>query len=180
MSERGAWTSRSSSYLRPRDPGEPDAWTEEAERQLTPTSHGLPEASEVPAPTAVAKGLGLRPGEPVVRRRRVMAIENQPVEIVDSYYPVDLARGTPLALPRKIRGGAVTALTELGHRPASAHEDVSARPASTEEQELLATTADEWVLVLVRLVIDSGSRPVEFSIMTMKASDRHLAYEVSL
>jgi DNA-binding GntR family transcriptional regulator len=109
-----------------------------------------------------------------------MVIENQPVEIVDSYYPADLARDTPLALPRKIRGGAVTALTDLGHRPALAHEDVSARPASAEEQELFATTADEWVLILMRLVTDSRRRPVEFSITTMKASDRHLAYEVSL
>jgi DNA-binding GntR family transcriptional regulator len=147
---------------------------------LTPTSHGLPEVSEVPSSAAIARALGLQPGDAVIRRRRVMAIEDQPVEIVDSYYPVDLARDTPLALPRKIRGGAVTALTDLGHRPASAREDISARPASAEEQELLATAADEWVLILVRLVIDSGNRPVEFSIMTMKARDRHLAYEVSL
>lgn len=179
MSAPGEWESVSSPYLRPRRAGELDAWAEEtAERKVSGAQH-LREVAEVLPPAIVAEGLGLGPEELVVVRRRVMLVDGQPVELTDSYYPTHIARGTALAEPRKIRGGAVTLLAALGHQAAHVQEDVSARPATPADRELLALADGEWVLILARLVRSSGGVPVEMGIMTMTAMDRHLRYQVA-
>jgi DNA-binding GntR family transcriptional regulator len=122
--------------------------------------------------------LGVPSGELVVLRRRLMLLDEQPVEITDSYYPHWLAAGTALAEPRKIRGGAVTLLAELGHSPQRVREDVEARTASAEERDLLALGGESPVLVLYRLVL--SDRPVELSVMTMVAANRRLRYELTV
>jgi DNA-binding GntR family transcriptional regulator len=179
VSTPGEWESVSSPYLRPRRAGEVDAWAEETAERKVSGAQQLREVAEVPPPDPVAEGLGLGPDEPVIVRRRVMLVDDRPVELTDSYYPLAIARGTALAEPRKIRGGAITLLADLGYRVQRVQEDVSARPATAEESQLLELADGEWVLVLIRLVRSADGRPVEMSIMTMTATDRHLRYQVT-
>lgn len=179
VSAPGEWESVSSPYLRPRREGEADAWAEETAEHKVSGTQQLREVAEVSPPASVADGLGLGSDEVVVVRRRVMLVDDRPVELTDSYYPIQIARGTALAESRKIRGGAVTLLAELGYRLERVQEDVSARPATSDEQRLLALADGEWVLVLVRLARSLEGRPVEMSIMTMTAADRHLRYQVT-
>ncbi|MEV4316773.1 hypothetical protein [Actinocrispum sp. NPDC049592] len=63
-----------------------------------------------------------------------MLFNEQPVELTDSYYPVAIARGTWLAESRKIPGGAVAYLTDLGHPARRVREDISARLATPQER----------------------------------------------
>jgi DNA-binding GntR family transcriptional regulator len=171
------WISVSTPYLTPRSEGTPDPWIAETAAHGQTGSQRLLSAGEALPPAAVAEALGVPGGEPVVLRRRLMLLDEQPVEITNSYYPRWLAAETALAEPRKIRGGAVTLLAELGHTPQRVREDVEARTATPEERELLSLGSDAPVLVLYRLVL--SDRPVEFSVMTMVAANRRLRYELT-
>lgn len=180
MTSSSEWVSVSTPYLRPRSPGEPDAWTEETVQQGRTGRQLLREVREVLPPSRVAEAIKSPAGEMVVVRRRIMLLDEHPVELTDSYYPGSIARGTPLAEPKKIPGGAITLLAELGYRPRHVHEDVSAQRPSAEERQLLTLGHDEWVLVLSRLVIADGSLPIEMSVMIMVAQGRHLRYQLTV
>ncbi|MEN3308816.1 MAG: GntR family transcriptional regulator [Micromonosporaceae bacterium] len=178
MTELGEWVSVSTPYVTPRSAGDREAWADEASQQGHTGTQRLVEVAELVPPPAVAEALHVASGEPVVVRRRVMLLDGEPVELTDSYYPASIARGTRLAEPRKIPGGAVTLLAELGYRPRRVSEDISARLATAEERESLALGADEWVLHLVRVATAENGQPVEASVITMIAKDRHLRYQL--
>nr|WP_202886621.1 UTRA domain-containing protein [Kribbella sandramycini] len=165
--------------MRPRAAGEPDAWSEELAAREVAGSQQLREVAEVAPPVEVAEGLGISLGESVVVRRRVMLIDDQAVELTDSYYPSKIASGTGLATAKKIRGGAVTLLAELGYEAGSVQEEISARPPTTDESAALDLADGEWVLILSRLIRTTAGEPLEMSIMTMTANGRRLRYQVS-
>lgn len=171
------WSDNSAPYVQPRH-GQTDAWTTEAARQGRRGTQQIREVDEVPAPDVVATALRLQPGELVVVRRRLVLLDEQPYELADSYYPVTIARGTALAEPHKVPGGAVTLLAELGYQPHRLEEDVYARPATTDERGLLRLDDNEWVLTLTRLSRTRDAIPVEVTVMTMVARDRHLQYDL--
>ncbi|MER7395397.1 UTRA domain-containing protein [Streptomyces sp. NPDC000151] len=137
-------------------------------------------AGEVPAPAEVAELLGVAVGEPVVVRRRVMLLDDQPCELTDTYYPAEIARGTGLAGTAKIRGGAVRLLADLGHVGARVREDVLARMPDRAEREALQLPPDEPVLQLVRLTVDSTDRPIQADVMVMRARSARLRYEIGI
>ncbi|WP_412541206.1 UTRA domain-containing protein [Longispora sp. K20-0274] len=180
MVESPRWSNPSLPYLLPRSGGRPDAWAEELATAGLVGSQRLAEVAEIEAPTDVAAALDLDPGGRVVVRRRVMYVGERPVELTDSYYPAGLARGTRLAEARKIPGGAVTLLGELGYRPVEAREDITARMPTADERTMLSLDADEPVLVLCRRVLTGGGVPVELSVMVMPAHGRHLSYETTI
>ena len=176
MAGDSAWTSVSMPYVS----GQPgDAWGSEAAQHGGVGKQRLVEVAEVPAPTSVAEVLGLQAGQPVVVRRRVMLFDDQPVELVASFYPSTIARGTRLAEVRKIRGGAVALLAELGHRPRRVREDVTARLATADERAELHLADSSCVLQLSRVLFDQDDVPVEASVMTMIADGRRLRYELT-
>jgi len=179
MADR-SWASVSTPYVRPRMPGQPDAWAEESGEHGHSGTHTLREVREAPVPPEVALALGIAADQAAVVRRRTVLLDDHPVELADSYYPVEIARGTPLAEHRKIRGGAVTLLTELGFQPRRAEEDVSARPATEDERRLLHLDERSWVMVLVRRLLADEGRPIEVSVITMAVPGRHLRYDLDL
>lgn len=176
MTSAGPWTSVSLPYVS----GHPgDAWGAEAAQHGGTGSQKLLSVEELVASATVADVLGLEPGEPVVVRRRVMLFNDHPVELVDSFYPAVIARGTRLADIRKIPGGAVALLASLGHQPSHIREDVSARLATPHERTALHLDDPSCVLLLSRVLTTDTSRAVEASLMTMVAGDRRLRYELT-
>lgn len=171
-----AWTSVSMPYISGR-PG--DAWSAEAAQHGGKGTQRLVNVGHVPASGPVAEALGVGAGDPVVVRRRVMLFDEQPVELVESYYPLAIARGTGLAERRKIRGGAVALLAELGHQPRHVREDVVARLATSDERAELALEDPACVLQLSRVLFDQDDAAVEASVMTMVAEGRRLRYELT-
>ncbi|MEU1731360.1 UTRA domain-containing protein [Streptosporangium sp. NPDC020145] len=169
----------SAPYVQPRAGG-PDAWAQEAAQHGQTGTQLLREVTELEPSADVAAMLNLQPGETAIVRRRTMLLNSQPVELTDSYYPASIARGTRLAEPQKVLGGAVALLAGLGYTPRHAGEDISARPPNDEERQLLQLPSDEWVLVLSRVLRTDAGLPVEASTMTMLARGRHLHYALSL
>ncbi|NYE41254.1 DNA-binding GntR family transcriptional regulator [Streptomyces fulvorobeus] len=137
-------------------------------------------AGEVIAPDRVADLLGVERGRHVVERRRIMYLDGDPCELTDTYYPLEIARGTGLAGTDKIRGGAVRLLADLGYAGVRAQEDVVARMPSEGERLSLSLEAGEPVLELTRLTLSGDDRPIQMDVMVMSPRGQKLRYEIRI
>jgi GntR family transcriptional regulator len=174
----GTWTSNSALYITPMEGSQGDAWAREASASGHRGSQRLTAVETVAAPALVASALGLPEGAAVVVRRRLVLLDDQPVELADAYYPEAVAVGTGLADTAKIRGGAVTLLGELGYVAAIVDEEVGARPPTPDERVTLELADHEPVLVLVRRSATADGEPFECAVMTMAARNRRLHYQM--
>jgi DNA-binding GntR family transcriptional regulator len=172
------WIVDSLPYLSPRQDGRADAWSEEAARAGSVGTQRIREVVTDVPPADVATALRLRSGASAVVRRRMMLLDDQPVELTDSWYPDEIAAGTALADPRKIKGGAVTLLSSLGYVVHEAREDIVFRGATVSEAGELGLQAGTPVIVLARTCLTAGGVPFEVSVMVMVAEGRHLRYRL--
>jgi len=159
-------------YARPAEPGQPYTWITAAADHGQRGASRLLGVGEVPAPAQVAWALGVEPGAPVVRRTQILSLDDAPVELVHSYYPVDLARGTPLAERRRIRGGSPAVLADMGLEPVSFEDVLSTRPPTPEEFVALELPVEVPILRTFRVSIAASGRPVE-ALILIKAGHRH-------
>ncbi|MBB0244019.1 UTRA domain-containing protein [Streptomyces alkaliphilus] len=165
------WETDSTVYLTPR-PGGSDARAEEAAARGGRGTQRLVEVRRIRAPETVAGPLGLAPDAEVGVRRRVMYLDDRPVELTASHYPVDIAAGTALAEPRRIPGGAVTLLADLGFRPHEVEETVAVDLPEPAVREALALGEGEPVMLLTRVSRAADGRPFEVGVMTMVRGGR--------
>jgi len=168
----GQWVGESTPYLTPNG----DTWGREAAAQGGRGTQRITFVGEVQPDAGVAELLGLEPTDTTVMRRRLILLNEKPVEIADSYWPAAISAGTALASEGKIPGGAVKALADLGYVPAAVTEEVSTRPARDEECSLLALDASQWVLVLTRTITDASNRVYEVSRMVTPGRAKRLRY----
>lgn len=108
-----------------------------------------------------------------------MYLDDQPVELTDSYYPAAIALGTRLADTRKIPGGAVTLLAQLGHAIREVVEKVTVDIPPPDARQALTLPEGEPVLVLTRTSYTASRRPIEVSAMTMPRGS-HLIYRTQV
>ncbi|MEW2066151.1 UTRA domain-containing protein [Streptomyces sp. NPDC007346] len=174
----GEMISASARYLAQSAPG--DAWGAEAAAAGRRGTQKVVRAGEAASPDRVADLLGVERGGRVVERRRIMYLDGVPCELTDTYYPVEIARGTGLAGTAKVRGGAVRLLAELGHVGVRALEDVVARMPSESERATLSLKDGEPVLELTRLTLDAADRPIQADVMVMPPRGQRLRYEIRI
>ncbi|WP_059045698.1 GntR family transcriptional regulator [Streptomyces acidiscabies] len=172
------WVSSSVPYVAPRENGQGDAWQEEAAARGGVGSQRVVRAGKVPAPPGVAALLMVDEGATVVVRQRVIYLDDHPVELTDTYYPTEVAHGTRLEETRKIRGGAVTLLAELGYSAHRVREDVSARMPTDAERQVLDLSDVEPVLCMTRLTTDSDGRRFQVDESVYPATGQRLRYEL--
>jgi GntR family transcriptional regulator len=163
-------------YVRPRKQGQVDAWTEEARHR---GGQRLAEVAEVEPPLEVAAALSLDAGEKAAVRRRVILLDGDAIELADSYYPLEIARGTALLETKKIKGGAPTLLAQLGYTPRHVTEDLEFREPTAAEQAALSLPDGSNVLTLLRITKPEDGSPYEVQLMVMKAP-RRLHYEIEV
>ncbi len=171
-------TSRSTPYIAGSPPEHGDAWAQEASAAGGKGTQQILGAGTTEAPADVAPMLGVDVGAPVIARRRLVLLDDQPVELADAYYPADVAEGTPLATQGKIPGGSAGWLAEHGHSASKVHEEVAARLPNDHEQETLGLGPHDPVLILRRTSYDKNGRAFEAAVMTMRADRRVLAYDL--
>ena len=99
-----------SNYRRHRAAGLPGFNAQALEQGQRPRQ-SIREISRVAAPPEIAKRLQIAEDVPVIVRRRIFMLEEQPAALTDSYYPADMAGGTAIEEPGRIKGG-VHALIE--------------------------------------------------------------------
>ncbi|WP_030292025.1 GntR family transcriptional regulator [Streptomyces katrae] len=151
-------------------------WLAEAAKHGTTSRSTLLEVGEVTPPADVAAALGLQAEEPALLRRQLLRIDDEPAELVSSYYPLHIARGTALSEARKIKGGTPTLLTELGHPPRTSIDRVSARVPTQDQCHGLRLPTDLPVLRTLRTVFSDGDRPVEATVMVKAGHLYELRY----
>ena len=140
-----------------------DAWSAEAAAVGRRGTQRLLAVRTVAPVDEVRAALGLDDAELVVCRSRLMLLDDEPVEIADSFYPASFARGSRLAETGKIRGGAVAVLAELGRAAAEVVESVTARLPDPYEMDVLSVSAAEPLLVLSRVSFDAAGDAVEYA-----------------
>ncbi len=170
------WIVNSLPYLSPRLEGQPDAWSDEAAQAGRIGTQQIREVATAVPPADVAAVLALPAGALAVVRRRTMLLDGEPVEMTDSWYPAEIAAGTALAEPGRIKGGAVTLLGSLGYTVHEAREDIVFRAAAADEAADLGVHVGTPVIVLSRTCLTAAGVPFEASIMVMVAEGRRLRY----
>ncbi|MCJ0868326.1 GntR family transcriptional regulator [Streptomyces sp. AP-93] len=170
-------TVRPAGSLTPAVDGAAFPWLAEASETAGTAHSTLLVVEEVPVVGDVAAALSLLEGSPAVCRRQLITIQGEPAELVSSYYPPDLARGTALAEPRRIRGGTPTLLRELGFPPHRSVDRLSARVATQEQYTALRLPGDLPVLRTLRTVYSAEGQPIEVTVMVKAGHLYELQYE---
>ncbi|MEU6758431.1 GntR family transcriptional regulator [Streptomyces sp. NPDC046685] len=175
--EKRQRTVRPTASLTPAAEGSAYPWLSKVSEEQSSARSTLLAVEEVGAFGDIAAALGRPEGSPVVCRRQLISIDDEPAELVHSYYPPEIARGTVLEVPRRIRGGTPTLLAELGFRPRRSVDRVSARVATQEQYTALRLPGDLPVLRTLRTVYDEDDRPVEATVMVKAGHLYELQYE---
>jgi DNA-binding GntR family transcriptional regulator len=158
------WITSSEPYLAPGDPAAADPWREEAAREGRVGAHKVILVARRVPDERVARLLHLAKDAPAVLRRRLVTLDEVPVEISDSWYPPHVADGTALAEDRPIKGGAARALAERGFIAERHIEEVAVVDVPAELGELLPRSP---VLELTRTSYAAGDVPFEVGVMLM-------------
>ncbi|GGK19023.1 GntR family transcriptional regulator [Streptomyces camponoticapitis] len=156
---------------------DPYPWLAETAKRGGEARSTLLAVREVTPPADVAAALRLPAEGTAVLRQQVLTLDGDPVELVHAYYPPDIARGTPLAEHRRIKGGTPTLLTALGHPPRLGVDHVSARIPTQEQYETLQLPGSLPVLRTLRVVYGDDERPVEVTVMAKAGHLYELRYE---
>lgn len=131
-------------------------------------------------PQDVAGALGLTPEGTAVTRQLLAVRGGEPFALSWSYYPADIALGTPLASDTKIpigtQGGALGVLTGLGFPQRYFVDRVSARMPTSEELERLELPEDVPVLRQFRVVYSDHGRAVKVTVLIKGAHVHELQY----
>ncbi len=120
----------------------------------------------------VARWLSVAVGAPVATRRRVLLMDDQPVQVAASWVPWDIAEGTPLEDSECEPEGSYPHLEAAGHQIVMLEEELSARMPTPDERSLLVLPPGTPVLRMVRTALDADGRVVEVA-DTVNAGDRY-------
>lgn len=175
---RRAIIGRSASYVTADQDGRRATWKQQLAELGMVGGQMLGRVGEVAAPDDVAALLGVEAGESVMCRPRVMLADDEPVQLADSYYPLELASGSPLALQGPIRGGVYRVLAEAGLEPGECEEDLTFPQPTPEEQERLKIGPDVCIVRMVRALWTTAGRPVAVEVMVLRADRHRLTYRL--
>ncbi|WP_406227407.1 GntR family transcriptional regulator [Streptomyces anthocyanicus] len=167
-------------YIAPSEPGQPYRWLTEATGRQQRGKYRMLAVREVVPPSEVARALRLADGETAMLRSRIGFLDDQPAELVHSYYPIELARDTRLGDRRLIPGGSPALLEEMGYPTRSQDDAVAARPATTEEYEALEIPRDVPVIEVFRIVYSDDEKPIEVTLLTKPAHRFKMGYRIEL
>lgn len=164
----------------PSSPGAPYVWISEAKKLGKTGTNQILAVAEVEPPIQAREALGLQAGQTAAMRQRLLLLDEEPAELVWSYYPMDLAAGTALLEHKRIKGGSPTLLADLGYPPREMVDRVTVRPPTEEEFVLLELPAEVPVLRAFRVVYSNDGKPIEATVMVKAGHLHELLYRVPL
>ncbi|SOD84959.1 GntR family transcriptional regulator [Streptomyces sp. Ag109_G2-15] len=170
-------TVRPAASLAPAAAGEAYPWLAEAEKHGAEAHITLLDVTETRPPADVRTALGLPEDSAVLLRSQILLVDDEPAELVKSYYLLDIARGTPLMERRRIKGGTPALLASLGHPARQSVDRVSARVPTQEQFQALRLPSSLPVLCTLRVVYTDHGRPIEVTAMVKAGHLYELQYE---
>ncbi|MGW6578902.1 GntR family transcriptional regulator [Streptomyces globisporus] len=163
-------------YSQPAEDGQAYRWLSEAERNGRRPSIRLLEVAETTPPADVRAAMGLESKGKAVLRKQLLSLHGEPCELVHSYYPLELAAGTPLESKAKIKGGSPKLLADLGYPPVDTVDEVTAEEATNEEYEVLQLPRQVAILRTLRVVYSTDDRIIEVTTMAKAGNLYSLRY----
>lgn len=141
-----------------------DAWAADVKAQGHEPRQEVDVSIVVPPPRVAAE-LKTPDGELVVVRRRRRFVDGALVQLADSYYPLEVANGTPIMTPGDvvIPGGLMAA---AGHRQRRYVDDIISRMATRAEQVLMGLGAVTPMIEHLRVGYNVANQPVRVIITT--------------
>ena len=156
-------------YKQPAESGGAYRWLSEAEKQGSQAASELLSVGEVELPADVAGVLGLTKKDMAVLRSQILSINGEPAELVNSYYPVAIARGTQITEKKRIKGGTPRLLADMGYPPVRCVDKVTAILPTPEQVKALRMPGKLPALRTFRVVYSTDDRIIEVTEM-VKAS----------
>jgi DNA-binding GntR family transcriptional regulator len=143
------------------------------ERPETALSGKLIQAGVKLAPAYVTNLLGLEPGAKAFLRQRLLADDDEPIELASLWLPLEVAKGTDLA-SADLLGESIRQHLQARKKVRLDHavERISARKPTGEESGLLQVDADAPVLNVIVTAYDASSKPVHVTDIVLPG-DRH-------
>ncbi|KIQ63762.1 GntR family transcriptional regulator [Kitasatospora griseola] len=137
--------------------------------------------ARVEPPAAVARRLGIEPGELTVHTRYEFMLEHKPVQLAESWEPMAITDGTPILLPDlgPLSGrGVVERMASIGVRVVRAEERPRPGRATPEQANLLGIGAGDPVMLVERTYLDDSGRPVETADLVIPDSRWEIIYDL--
>lgn len=159
-----------------RHTAEYDAWNADVRAQGHEPRQEIVVNIDTPSPK-VAQRLQVDEDEPVVVRRRTRFVDNIPFQLADSYFPMEIAQGTPLMKPGDVSApGGI--LTSIGHPQKRLLDEIQIRMPTKEESARLGLPPGTPVAEHIRTGYREDGKPVRVMI-SIVPGDRHtLVYEL--
>jgi GntR family transcriptional regulator len=130
-----------------------------------------------PASPTVAEKLEITAGDLVVVRRRNSAIGDVPWMMMASYFPLDIAEGTPLEQAGEIAVGSIKLLADLGFPQAGFVDEIGARMPNAREFAFFGLSTGTPVVVVNRTAY-TRDRPIRMTRYIYRADRVRLTHEV--
>ena len=130
-----------------------------------------------PASPSVAEKLEIKAGELVVVRRRHGSIGGVPWMMMASYFPLDIASGTPLEQAGDIAMGSIKLLGELGYAQMGFVDEIGARMPNAREFAFFGLSTGTPVIVVNRTAY-AQDRPIRLTRYTYRGDRVRLTHEV--
>lgn len=157
---------------------EREPWVQQILTEGRSPRQSIEVAIVTPSPVVVER-LSLADGERAAVRRRVRFINDEPVNISDSYYPFTIAEGTEILSPDDIPEGVSRVLADHGYIQSAAVDEFEIRTATPEEQTRLSISPGQPVAEHRCTTFTADKTPVRCTINILPG-DRHLiVYERS-
>ncbi|MEV4212638.1 GntR family transcriptional regulator [Micromonospora sp. NPDC049662] len=153
-----------------------DAWAEDVTAQGRKATQEIEIGIVIP-PAVVAQYLAVQPKDSVVVRKRLRYVDGIPFQTADSYYPRDVAEGTPIMQPGDVTvpGGL---MANAGHRQVRFLDRITIRMPTHAESTRLSLPSSTPIAEHLRVGYNKDDRPVRV-IITILPGDRHvIEYEV--
>lgn len=130
-----------------------------------------------PASASVAEKLEIAAGDLVVVRRRNGAIGDVPWMMMASYFPLDIAAGTPLEQAGDITIGSIKLLADLGYEQIGFVDEIGARMPNAREFAFFGLSTGTPVVVVNRTAY-TAERPIRMTRYIYRADRVRLTHEV--
>jgi GntR family transcriptional regulator len=113
----------------------------------------------------------------VVVRRRVRKVDGEPHNLADTYYPMDIAEGTPIMYPDDVKPGVNALLRDMGYEQVRFVDELEWRMPTPAETDQLEIPVGVPVLIHTRtgFTID---RPVRVVVTTWPGDRARMVYEL--
>lgn len=130
-----------------------------------------------PASPSVAEKLEIKAGDLVVVRRRHGSIGGIPWMMMASFFPLDIAAGTPLEQAGDIVTGSIKLLADLGFSQLGFVDEIGSRMPNAREFAFFGLSTGTPVLVVNRTAY-SQDRPIRLTRYTYRGDRVRLTHEV--